>query len=211
MCAFRYDHKAQRVRWHQELPDSSVRITSLGVGRDGSIYAVDYGTGEIHQPERNPAPAHPTPFPRQLSQTGPFSRVRGHQVAPGVLPYEINAPFWSDGAHKERFVALPPHARIRFDEKPDAAWQFDDGTVTVKSFSLDMEEGNPASRRYIETRIVVKQENHWVGYSYTWNKEQTDATLVAAGGLDKTYRIRQADGRTREQTWHYPSRNECMF
>ena len=88
-------------------------------------------------------PPTPTPFPRQLSQTGLFSRVRGHQVAPGVLPYEINAPFWSDGAHKERFVALPPHARIRFDEKPDAAWQFDDGTVTVKSFSLDMEEGNP--------------------------------------------------------------------
>ena len=74
-----------------------------------------------------------------------------------------------------------------------------------------MEEGNPASRRYIETRIVVKQENHWVGYSYTWNKEQTEATLVAAGGLDKAYRLRQPDGRTREQTWHYPSRNECMF
>ncbi|HEU0123469.1 MAG TPA: PQQ-dependent sugar dehydrogenase [Bryobacteraceae bacterium] len=211
MWAFQYDYKAKKVLWHKELLDSNVKIASLGMGRDGSFYAVDHGNGEIYQLERRP-PGGPQPvFPTKLSETGLFQKVRGHQIASGVIPYSINAPFWSDGAHKERFVALPPTAKIRFEERADAAWAFDDGSVTVKSFSLDMEEGNPASRKYIETRVVVKQENHWVGYSYIWNEDQSDATLVASGGLDKTYNIKDAKGAVRKQQWHYPSRNECMF
>ena len=88
---------------------------------------------------RPPAPL--PPFPRKLSETGLFTSVAKHQVAPGVIPYEINAPYWSDGAHKERFFALPGEAKIAFHgSKP---WEFDDGAVTVKTFSLDMEEGNP--------------------------------------------------------------------
>ena len=82
-------------------------------------------------------------------------------MAAGVIPYSINAPFWSDGAQKERFLALPPTARIAAGEKPENAWTFDDGAVTVKSFALDLE----GARKYIETRVVVKQQDHWVGYS----------------------------------------------
>ena len=44
-----------------------------------------------------------------------------------------------------------------------------------------------------------------------WNDDQSDATLVAARGLDKIFRIKEANGATRKQSWHYPSRNECMF
>lgn len=211
MWGFRYNHKTKKVTGHKEFLDSNVKISSFGVGRDGSFYALDYGTGEIFQLDRRPPEAPRPAFPRKLSQTGLFEQVRGHKIAAGVTPYSINAPFWSDGAHKERFFALPPAAHITIDDKADAAWQFDDGAVTVKSFSLDMQEGNPASRKYIETRIVVKQENHWVGYSYIWNEDQSDATLVAAGGLDKTYKIKEANGAIRQQRWHYPSRNECMF
>lgn len=211
MWGLRYNYGAKKVTWHKELLDSNVKISSFGVARDGSFYALDYGNGEIYELERRPPEAARPPFPRKLSQTGLFEKVRSHQIAAGVMPYEINAPFWSDGAHKERFVAMPPTAKITFEEKAETAWAFDDGTVTVKSFSLDMEEGNPASRKYIETRVVVKQDNHWVGYSYLWNEDQSDATLVAAGGLDKTYKIKEANGAIRKQAWHYPSRNECMF
>src|SRR5437868_7394413 len=140
---------AKKVTWHDVLADTTVKMASLGLGRDGSFYAVDYDRGEIYQLERQP-PAPPLPpFPRKLSDTGLFTSVAKHQVAPGVIPYEINAPFWSDGAYKERFFALPEDGKITFNEsKP---WEFEDGAVTVKSFSLDMEEGNPASRKRIET------------------------------------------------------------
>ncbi len=207
----RYDHAAKKVTWHEQLADTTVKIASFGLGRDGSFYAVDYDRGQIFQMEKRPPVTTTTRFPRKLSETGIFTSVRGHQVAPGVIPYSVNAPFWSDGAHKERFLAMPGNTQVAFSaSKP---WEFDDGTVTVKSFSLDLEEGNPASRKYIETRIVVKQDDHWVGYTYAWDDDQADATLVGSKGLDRSYRIRdpKSPGGTRTQVWHYPSRNECMF
>jgi uncharacterized repeat protein (TIGR03806 family) len=207
----RYNHESKKVTWHKELVKSTVKITSFGVGRDGSIYAVDYDAGHIVQLEKAPPLVKPPPFPRKLSETGVFTSVREHKVAPGVMPYSINAPFWSDGAGKERFFALPGKAAIDF--KADEPWRWDDGAAAVKSFALEFEAGNPASRRYIETRIVLKQEDQWRGYTYRWNKEQTDAMLVGAKGLDVSYDITDATapGGVRKQVWHYPSRDECMF
>lgn len=211
MWALRYDAKAKKVVWHKELTDSPLKLATFGMGRDGSFYGVDHASGQIYQLERRPPVKEVTKFPRKLSETGLFVSVKDHKMAPGVLPYEINAAFWSDGAHKERYFALPGKAVVA--PKKKGAWDFDDGAVTVKSFTLDMEEGNAASRRRIETRIVLKQENHWVGYTYVWNKAQTDADLVGAEGMDRTYVIKDASapGGERKQVWHYPSRNECMF
>ncbi len=207
----RYDHKAKKVTWHKELATSTVKISSFGIGRDGSFYALDYDAGYIAQLEKSPPEKKRPPFPRKLSETGLFTSVPKHQMAPGVMPYSINAPFWSDGANKERFFALPGNAAIDFNA--DKIWDWDDGAVTVKSFSLDFEDGNPASKKYIETRVVLKQHDQWRGYTYRWNNAQTDAVLVGAKGLDSTYEIRdpKAPGGIRKQVWHYPSRDECMF
>ncbi|MBM3738388.1 MAG: hypothetical protein FJW39_21610 [Acidobacteria bacterium] len=211
MWGLRYDHQAKKVTWHEELADTAVKIASFALARDGSFYAIDYNNGGIYELGRRP-PATPVhPFPRKLSETGLFTSVKGHAIAPGVTPYSINAGFWSDGARKDRFFALPGGAFMNY--KKDGAWEFDDGAVTVKTFSLEMEQGNPATARRIETRVVVKQDDHWVGYSYMWNDSETDGELVEARGIDRTFRIRDAaaPGGAREQVWHYPSRNECMF
>ena len=207
----RYDYKAKKVTWHEVLAKSTVKISSFGVGRDGSFYALDYDAGRIAQLEKAPPAVQRPPFPRKLSETGLFTSVRDHKIAPGVMPYSINAAFWSDGAGKERFFALPGKAGIKF--KAGKPWDWDDGAVTVKSFSLDFEAGNPASKKYIETRIVLKQDDQWLGYTYRWNHEQTDAVLVGAKGMDSTYEIKdpKAPGGVRKQVWHYPSRDECMF
>ena len=127
------------------------------------------------------------------------------------MPYSINAPFWSDGANKERFFALPGNAAIDFNA--DKHWEWDDGAVTVKSFSLDFEAGKPESKRYIETRIVLKQDDQWRGYTYRWNDQQTDAFLVGAKGHGLHVRDQGSDGPggVRKQVWHFPSRDECMF
>ena len=84
--------------------------------------------------------------------------------------------------------------------------------MLVKTFSLDTAEGDASSRRRIETRLLTRQGGQWYGYSYLWNDEQTDAELVPAAGLDRTYDVRDAHapGGGRKQTWHYPSRAECM-
>ncbi len=127
-------------------------------------------------------------------------------MKPGMIPYSVNAPFWSDGAHKERFLAVP-EGTITF--KRNNGWDFPDKTVLVKSFALDMKEGDPTSRKWIETRFLTRQGGEWYGYSYKWNADGTDATLVGAGGVDAVYKIATGAGAV-DQVWHYPSRAECM-
>jgi hypothetical protein len=79
----------------------------------------------------------------------------------------------------------------------------------VKSFAVEQEEGNPVSRKWVETRFLTKQDGEWYGYTYLWNEAGTDADLVPAGGTDKTFRVKTPAG-VLEQVWHYPSRAECM-
>ena len=75
-----------------------------------------------------------------------------------------------------------------------------------------MAQGKASARRRIETRLITRQNGQWQGYSYLWNDAQTDAELVPAAGLDRVYVVRDSDkpGGWRKQTWHYPSRAECL-
>jgi uncharacterized repeat protein (TIGR03806 family) len=210
--AVRYDGK--QVTWRQELTNSAVKLSSFGVRRDGEIYLCGYASGELYELEPNPEKFEYGLFPRRLSESGIFSSVKDHIVAPGVIPFSVNVPQWCDNAFIQRYVALPGLSQVSFVETSADAdtWTFEDGTVTVQTLSLEMEVGNPESLRHIETRIIVKQDNHWLGYSYLWNDEQTDASLVEEAGRDLVLNIQDAaveDGQ-RQQTWRIPSRNECM-
>jgi uncharacterized repeat protein (TIGR03806 family) len=218
MWAVRYDYEQEKITWQQELADSTLRILSIGEDRDGEPLLVDYGEGGVYRMERVPPETKPSAFPRRLSETGIFDSVAGHRVKPGLIPYSVNSPLWSDGAHKERFIGVPGEGKIGFNANPKdwRGWKFPPETVLVKSFALETEAGKPESRRWIETRLLTlqigPQGGEWVGYSYRWNDEQTDAELVEKQGANATYTIADpaAPGGTREQAWHYPSRAECM-
>ncbi len=82
MWALRYDAKARKLTWHKELTDSAVKISSFGQGRDGSFYALDYGSGEIYQLDRRPPVRETTRFPRRLSETGLFASVKRPASSP---------------------------------------------------------------------------------------------------------------------------------
>jgi putative heme-binding domain-containing protein len=84
--------------------------------------------------------------------------------------------------------------------------------VLARTVSLEMERGRPASRRRLETQVLHFDGEAWRGYTYQWNDAQTDATLVPAAGLNRTFTITdaQAPGGHRRQTWHFPSRAECL-
>lgn len=201
-------HDGRQITWHREIADTTLQITAITLDVDGELLVVDHrAEGGLYHLMPNPPNPQATPFPTRLSETGLFQTVAGHRVADGLVSYTVAAPFWSDGAIKSRFIALPEQGDI--EVKDNWAWQFPDNTVLVKSFQLEFEAGNPSSRKWIETRLMTKQEGEWVGYSYAWNDQQTDAELVAAGGLDKSFTIQQ-DGRSHQQAWRYPSRTECM-
>jgi len=195
-----------RIEWHRELARTTMQIVGFRELSSGELLVVDEGTGIyklLPAPADKPAP----PFPRKLSEAGLFASTKDHVPAPGVVAYEVNAPLWSDGALKQRFIAIPGDGTMEMT--PAHGWNFPEGSVLVKTFSLEMRENDPTSVCRVETRLLTKQLGQWAGYSYIWNDQQTDATLVEAGGLDRDYSIRGAAG-TRTQTWHFPSRTECM-
>ena len=213
-------HNSTSVTWNQLLADTPFNISGFGLDSRGELLVADHkgnGEGGFYYLEPTPPQTQPTTFPRKLSESGLFASVAGHKMQPGVVPYSVNSPLWSDGAHKERFIAIPDKAGqdMRIEFTTNRGWKFPDETVLVKSFAFETVPGDPASRRWIETRFLTKQQGEWAGYSYLWNEEQTDAELVAAEGADREYEVhvprsREHPDGLKKLTWRYPSRTECM-
>lgn len=204
-------HDGQKVIWHQELVDTPFHITGFGTDLQGELLVCDHagnGEGGFHRLIPAETTQVTSQFPMKLSDSGLFQSVKGHVTQPSLIPYSVNSPLWSDGSIKARFIAIPGD-NPRIDFKDFKSWGFPNETVLVKSFGLEMVEGDPESRRWIETRFLTRQQNEWVGYTYVWNDEQSDATLVAKEGQDREFTIKTPSG-TRNLPWHYPSRTECM-
>jgi len=147
-------------------------------------------------------------IPPRLSQTGAFTDLRTLTPAPGLIPYDLIVPFWSDGAAKSRYLALPKGSRIGFT--PDGEWSFPPGTVFVKTFELPTDAANPQVKRRLETRLLVRDDQGGVyGVDYKWRPDNSDADLLPTS-LTENIPVRGRDGSIHEQTWYYPSRENCL-
>jgi uncharacterized repeat protein (TIGR03806 family) len=149
-----------------------------------------------------------TLLPPTLADTRAFSDLITLTPNAGIIPYDLNISFWSDGAHKKRWFCLPnTNLTIGFErEKP---WSFPAGSVWIKHFELPLRIGDPTSLRRIETRFLVRYTDGVYGVSYRWDDSQTNAILVANEGLDEDIDI-EDQGETHTQVWHYPGRKECL-
>ncbi len=145
-------------------------------------------------------------MPALLSQTGAFSNTRDLVPAKGMIPYDLVVPFWSDGAGKQRWVAVPQEP-IRYS--PTGEWLFPSGTVFFKTFELPTDEAHPAVKRRLETRFLVRDDGGGVyGVVYKWRPDNSDADLLESSLTEEIPR-RTASGESR-QTWYYPSRKDCL-
>jgi uncharacterized repeat protein (TIGR03806 family) len=143
-------------------------------------------------------------IPARLSQTGAFSDTRGLVPAKGLIPYDLVVAFWSDGAAKSRWVALP-NGKIGFSATGE--WTFPRGTVFVKTFELSTDPADPGAKRRLETRLLVCDSAGGVyGAVYKWRPDNSDADLLATS---QTEEIPVKTGEVR-QTWYYPSREDCL-
>jgi len=173
-----------------EIAMSGLRISSFGQTLDGEIYVLGLTNGQIHKlvPMGTPMP---DTFPRLLSQTGCFDPMDVKKPGAMLIPYDLNAPLWSDAAEKERFFAIPDGTTITV--AGDGDFDFPNRSVLVKTFWL-------AGKR-IETRLFMRHSDGlWAGYSYEWRDDESEADLLPAG---KSKLIGS-------QTWQYPSRAQCM-
>lgn len=160
---------------------------------------------------RMPADAQ-GPMPRLLSQTGAFENTATLRPGPSLIPYEIIFAFWSDGAAKSRWIAVPaerPSKLSHIDFAANGEWTFPAGTVFVKHFEMATDETRPEIKRRLETRLLVRDRLGKVyGVTYKWRQDDSDAELLLTN-LTENILIKTATG-TRTQSWYYPSRQDCL-
>lgn len=161
------------------------------------------------KPYLNMPPLASGHIPRLLSQTGAFTDTAHMIPAAGLIPYDLIVPFWSDGAVKTRYIAVPKGEHIGFS--PTGEWTFPAGVVFVKTFELPVDASHPQLRHRLETRLLVRDSAGGVyGVVYKWRADDSDADLLPAASLTEPIAMVGKDGSKHEQTWYYPSRENCL-
>lgn len=165
-------------------------IASFGEAVNGELFVVDISGGGLYRLVQGAGGGGSVAT--QFSATGCGASGNPAEPAPGLIPYAPNAGFWSDGASKARWLALPDGQNID-TSAADHDWDFPNGSVLRKDFRI--------GARLVETRLFMRHTNgNWAGYSYEWNAAGTDATRVVGG---KTVAISGQD-------WIFPSEAQCL-
>ncbi len=148
--------------------------------------------------------------PTLLTKTGCVDPQDPTRPDASLVGYDVNSPLWSDGASKERYISLPPGSKIHVKDcvaEPDTCKSVDDGGTAEDEGHWDLPVGTTVMKVFlladkpIETRLLMHvTDSQWRGYSFEWNDAGTDATLLD----DKK------DKTIGSQSWHYPSRAECL-
>ena len=175
------------------VSDTGLLIGSFAEDSDGELYVLDYlgGIWRVDPAGSVDTGEAGSPFPEHLTETGCVDPLDPTKPAPGLIPYGVNSPLWSDGAIKDRWIALPEGGSLQVDLQGQL--QLPVGAVVMKRFSL--------GDRPVETRLFVRHEDGaWAGYTWAWNEEGTEADLVRGRGA-ATF-----DGTK----WSYPSRTDCL-
>ncbi len=191
------------------------RLGTWGQDNNGEVYLgnVAAQNDTLYQLQRvtNPIPDPPS----LLSQTFAFTDLGNLQAANFFVPYTLNEPFWSDGALKKRWIALPndgtrdtPAEQIAFS--PTSDWVYPAGTVLMKHFELALDDTDPNNTTRLETRfLVLGSDGRWYGVTYHWRPDQSDADLLTTAQT-QDYQIVTEGGGSRSQTWLFPGRDQCL-
>ena len=114
-------------------------------------------------------------LPSELRCTGLYSDLAAKRIACGVELYKPAFELWSDGAEKQRYIALPPGSQIDVSD-PDN-FVFPVGTQLWKEFRVD----DHGTRRLAETRLLRKSAEGWLYTSYVWSSDGSRAVQQNAG------------------------------
>lgn len=185
---------------------SGFAIATFGELPDGEVAAADFFNGGLYRLVAATPPGAPD-LPTMLSEIPALFQTAKDAPAAGVIPYEPQVEFWSDGARKTRYMAIPGLDQVTYTES--GGWDFPEATTLIKNFHLDMMEGDSGSARLIETRLLVRDDGAWRGFSYRWDETETDATLVTAGE-STVFTVMTDDGPT-DVPWDFFKSSDCRI
>ncbi len=163
-------------------------------------------TACVDQPVAIPSRATGAPAHR-LSELGLFAGdLAAQQPNPGVIPYEVIAPLYSDGASKHRFVWPPADKTLEYQ---DDRWVLPPGTIIAKTFYFPADARDSSSpMRLIETRILLITGTDIKKATYLWNDSQTEA-VSSGGNVDVPVRYVDKNGVLHSQVHHVPGTDQC--
>jgi glucose/arabinose dehydrogenase/mono/diheme cytochrome c family protein len=205
------DGSAGEVTLIGQIPGSGVHgLSNFSVDAAGELYCLQLGDpGVIWRFVPGPPPET---VPDRLSETGLFTDLASLAPAPGILPYEINQAFWSDGATKRRWLGIPndgpPYTAQEIAlATHEGAWSFPAGTVFIKHFDLPLSGPGSDPFRKLETRLlVIGADLNAYGFTYEWLEDQSDAVIVTAG---KERDFPDSAGGLRR--WYFPGPSDCVL
>jgi len=199
--------ESKKVKRNRQVAHTSLGIAAFGEDEAGEMYLCAFD-GYIYQLREREIDIEEVAksFPRKLSETGLFASVPDNEPAAGLIPYDLNMPFWSDYAVKDRYLALPKGGQVKFDVQKK--WEFPVGTVFVKTFWMHRDRVNLKDPVRLETRLLVNGDEGWAGYTYVYDDDQTEAYLLD-GWLTKPIKIKVEGGQL-DQTYYFPSRTDCL-
>jgi uncharacterized repeat protein (TIGR03806 family) len=160
-------------------------------------------------------PTEPTPAPEgspwdTLDQWHFFTDAATQTPSASVIPYDVNAPLFSDYTAKRRFLWLPKGTKIGWQDTD--RWNFPVGTVLIKNFGYPIDARDLTKGiRLLETRLLVHESDPagWVSHTYEWDAAQKTATIKVAGDtVDMTWIDEK--GATRTNAYEVPNTNVCQ-
>ncbi|GEM_PF-2043299 len=153
-----------RYWWDGPTGKVEGKITGMGSDKEGNVFVLsEKGIYKI-------GIKNDGTFPKRISESGCFGE-KGKTK--GMIPYDVKAVLWTDGATKDRWIEIPPNTMI--DVSDPAKLVFPEGSVLAKNFSFIIEDELVVK----ETRVMVKGAFGWEFHTYKWNEDGSDADLLS--------------------------------
>ncbi len=150
----------------------------------------------------------------KLSDYGLFSKMDGKTLSAHSkgIKYELKEALFTDHAIKDRFIFLPEDSQVELDSSvpllmSELGVQYPIGTVITKTFSFNQVDG---VQRIIETRLLIRRKDGWVGRPYVWNDEGSEAELKYGGRANIDITFVTPDNNIETIKYDVPQSSECQ-
>src|SRR5207247_123023 len=138
--ALRYDGSVTtNVPFTQLLVDAGVAAFGIDPSNGDVLYA-DVTQGVIRRLIYGAISG--TALPATLAGTGAFTNLTTLAPNPGIIPYDVNVPAWSDNAIQSHWFAIT-NLSAKFTFRPANNWSFPTSSLWIQHFELELTNGLP--------------------------------------------------------------------